>query len=1081
MNEWTSRDGDMQLHTHCLVLNRAETSVDGRWRALDGRCLLGARAGAGALYNRVLEAELTRRLGVAWRERPDGLREIAGIDDEVIELFSTRRRHITAEVDEMIAAYRDRHGVEPPPAVVSSMAQQATLRTRRRKETLAPDEALDTWEATARAHGRILRDLPSRVADAARRQQPTNGSDHPDRDVSMVLQRLETLPRATFSDHDLLRVALDVTDPTGRSASEVRRDGEALARHVMQARDLVAVTAPDPIEVGDGLRRDDGSSVFDRPGRRRWALQSTLSQEAWLLHVATEPCGHGLPGDLLDEAATAHDLGRDQSAAVRDLLATDQRIGLLVGPAGTGKTRTLRAIADAWQTDGGAVLGLTVSQSAAAVLADETGVRTENTAKWLHESRRGRWQLPERPLLLVDEASMVATTELVSLVDQVRAADGKVLLVGDPAQLSAIHVGGAFDLLADRHGATRLHEVRRFDWPWEREASQRLRSRDPGALAAYAMRSRIRGGRLTEVEEDLFRAWRDDAVTHAGTDESRRTVLMVVATNEQVGLLGERARRELIDAGVVAPGPTIDVRHGMASRGDHLVTRRNARDLVTSTGRFVVNGDVWTVEQVHADGSATVRSHDDHGTVTLAADYLVAHTHLAYATTAHRAQGMTVDRSHALVVGDMPHELVYVAATRGRESNHLWVAVDSGTDEVRDADDLPTPEHVLASILARRDPDRLSAHQVIEDSQHEMGSLARLGAIFEDLARVTTERWVAGQAATFGLDKLEEDGHWPALVARVRQLALDGHDVEALMDRALAARPWGDEIASQAAVLHWRLGALAASSAPGRARGPLGSLPPVAGPEHDVAVQVGELIRERWRQIRADLSLVSVATGATRRTRTKASQPQRPERVADGSNRRHRLPRTLRARPARPAPWPSPLRISPRRSCSLGPCAAPLRRPPRSRPVPASGRAAGHPRESLARHTRGTHLVRPVRTRRGNRLQSHQRVPHRCRGQGARLPGAAEGRRRGPRAPPTRTRSTEPPSSPRTATGSAPAMSAATARESPLCAGRSAPHERPSAHSAHERTAEVDDTRDSQTAVREQRSRRFGSTSRTDA
>jgi conjugative relaxase-like TrwC/TraI family protein len=46
MNEWTSRDGDVQLHTHCVILNRARTSVDGKWRALDGRALLAARAGA---------------------------------------------------------------------------------------------------------------------------------------------------------------------------------------------------------------------------------------------------------------------------------------------------------------------------------------------------------------------------------------------------------------------------------------------------------------------------------------------------------------------------------------------------------------------------------------------------------------------------------------------------------------------------------------------------------------------------------------------------------------------------------------------------------------------------------------------------------------------------------------------------------------------------------------------------------------------------------------------------------------------------------------------------------------------------
>src|SRR5690606_4710744 len=89
MNEWTSRDGDMHLHTHSLLLNRAQTAEDGKWRALDGRAVLSARTGAGALYNRTVEAELTRRLGVGWRDRPDGLRELDGVDDELIDAFSS--------------------------------------------------------------------------------------------------------------------------------------------------------------------------------------------------------------------------------------------------------------------------------------------------------------------------------------------------------------------------------------------------------------------------------------------------------------------------------------------------------------------------------------------------------------------------------------------------------------------------------------------------------------------------------------------------------------------------------------------------------------------------------------------------------------------------------------------------------------------------------------------------------------------------------------------------------------------------------------------------------------------------------
>jgi hypothetical protein len=53
----------------------------------------------------------------------------------------------------------------------------------------------------------------------------------------------------------------------------------------------------------------------------------------------------------------------------------------------------------------------------------------------------------------------------------------------------------------------------------------------------------------------------------------------------------------------------------------------------------VKNNDVWTVREVHADGSLTVR-HDNHaGLITLPAQYVRSKTMLGYAATIHRTQG----------------------------------------------------------------------------------------------------------------------------------------------------------------------------------------------------------------------------------------------------------------------------------------------------------------------------------------------------------------------------------------------------------------------------------------------------------
>ena len=57
----------------------------------------------------------------------------------------------------------------------------------------------------------------------------------------------------------------------------------------------------------------------------------------------------------------------------------------------------------------------------------------------------------------------------------------------------------------------------------------------------------------------------------------------------------------------------------------------------------------------------------------LPADYVAEHVELAYASTAHRAQGRTVDTAHAMVSPTTTREVLYVSATRGREHNRLYV------------------------------------------------------------------------------------------------------------------------------------------------------------------------------------------------------------------------------------------------------------------------------------------------------------------------------------------------------------------------------------------------------------------------
>jgi hypothetical protein len=142
----------------------------------------------------------------------------------------------------------------------------------------------------------------------------------------------------------------------------------------------------------------------------------------------------------------------------------------------------------------------------------------------------------------------------------------------------------------------------------------------------------------------------------------------VVDTREQAGSLNAAIRDRLVTAGVVDDRRTVSIRAGQpAGAGDLVATRRNDHQL------DVANRDSWTVTHVLRDGALTVTSSDG-GRRELPADYVREHVELAYATTAHGAQGSTTTAAH-LVLGDHTTAAsAYVAMTRGHERNVIHVA-----------------------------------------------------------------------------------------------------------------------------------------------------------------------------------------------------------------------------------------------------------------------------------------------------------------------------------------------------------------------------------------------------------------------
>jgi conjugative relaxase-like TrwC/TraI family protein len=779
-----SRTGDPQLHDHVVILNRARSVSDGKWRTLDSRQLYKATVMLSELHQGVLADLLTARLGWGWDEHPgrrsQGPRlEVTGVGQALLAEFSQRSTAIDERTTILIDQFMTTRGRRPTSTEVIRLRQQATLETR-------PDKT--------------CRSLADMTTDWLRRAEPFVG-DQPESWVASLAGRndLPLLRSVDLVDEMLADVATVALTKVGERratfsrfnvAAEVHRQLHAVRfahpseriHTAQRAVDLALgdarlLSPPELCHTPERFRRPDGTSRFRATGHEVYTTPAIMEAEARLLDAARQTDAPTVPTTIVTTVLDGR-VSLDQAVAVEGVATSGRLVDVLVGPAGSGKTTTMAALRALWETEHGpgSVIGLAPSAAAAEVLGDELGVDTENTAKWLFEHRRqpsrqakrgelrrllaagtfsptgqaalrrhldqveadlGRWSLKAGQLVIVDEASLAGTFALDELATAAADAGAKLLLVGDDAQLSAVDAGGMFKtLVADRDGhAPTLTDVRRFKADWEKQASLLLRAGDPAAIDGYQAHGRIIQGEREEVLDAAYQAWRADI-------ESGRTSLMIASDAATVTELNRRARADLVAAGQVNPAGVEVADGSTAGIGDQIVTRQNDRTLVAGR-RWVRNGDRWTVTKLGQDGSITARA--QHGaSVVLPPEYVAQHVELAYAATAHRAQGRTTDTAHAVVWPTTTREVLYVSATRGRDANHVYVDIRHDPDPRTGHDAALQPQtarEVLTGVLAREGGD-VSAHDALRRAHDQAESIATLAGEYQTIAGAAQQdRW----------------------------------------------------------------------------------------------------------------------------------------------------------------------------------------------------------------------------------------------------------------------------------------------------------------------------------------------------
>ena len=273
---------------------------------------------------------------------------------------------------------------------------------------------------------------------------------------------------------------------------------------------------------------------------------------------------------------------------------------------------------------------------------------------------------------------------------------------------------------------------------------------------------------------------------------------MIAGDAATVTELNARARAGRVAEGTVAEAGLSIAEGQTAGVGDEIVTRKNNRML--SVGKsWVKNGDRFVVTSTNPDGTMAVRRSSGGPEVLLPADYVASHVELAYATTAYRSQGRTTDTSHTLVSPSTTREILYVAATRGRESNMIYVDTSFDPDPATGHDSTAieySAAEVLAGVLANEGAD-LSAHEALELAQRRAEDFAVLAAEYETLAAVALQQRFDELLDRSGLgaerlEQIRQSASYGPLLAALRDAESRGLDVNRHFPELVAARGFDD-------------------------------------------------------------------------------------------------------------------------------------------------------------------------------------------------------------------------------------------------------------------------------------------------
>jgi conjugative relaxase-like TrwC/TraI family protein len=704
---------DPQLHAHVFTFNTTFDEEEERWKAGQFRELKRDAPYFQAAF-RVRLAGKLQELGFCVERKRDDF-EIAGVPADVLKRFSRRTEKIEAEAERLNITDPDRKA-------------ELGAETREKK-----DKTIG-WE-------RLRMEWDSRLTDDERRV------------LAGVHAREQALAPSARGEAGAVDYAVEHSYVREAVVPERKLATEALKRG------LGTVTVNGVLD--ELQHRPLVRSQVE--GQPMATTQEMLTLEKHLIDFARDGRGRCRPLGDPERPCSRTWFNEGQKAAVRHVLGSRDRVMIIRGAAGTGKTTLEREIGEALAEAGHPVVALAQSVKASReVLRQEAGFASADTiARFLKDE--AMQESAQGGVIMVDEASQLGTRDMNQLFEVAERVGARVLLVGDRRQHRSVTAGEPLKLLEESAGL-RVAEV-----------SEILRQQGDYKKAAEALSE----GRIAEGIEEIDKlGWINEvddgeryqqlAKAYLATIADRkpngdyRTALVVSPTHAEADRItaairtGLKAHKKLGEERVVTawvsphwtdaekadptlyePGDMLQFHQNAPghTKGDRLVIGEGVTPPTALAGRFevyhplplavsvgdrlritaggktrdgkhrLVGGAVYSVEGFTRRGDIVV----GHGWVI---DRDFGHLTHAYAITSHASQGATVDRVFVGLSSQSfaatTDRTAYVALTRGRERAEVFtddrdelLAAISRHDEPLSATDIAEQPRVVRRTPAQ--------------------------------------------------------------------------------------------------------------------------------------------------------------------------------------------------------------------------------------------------------------------------------------------------------------------------------------------------------------------------------------------